>query len=98
LDPEEWISPHRWAHWEHQPASVAPRRGAQISLSGEASQPFCVGALLARQEMKCAIREIVNGVDSLELAVPPEQLDLSNSIVILRGLKSLPVRFRTRTA
>jgi hypothetical protein len=28
--------------------------------------------------------------------VPMEQLDLSSSMVILRGLKSLPVRFRTR--
>jgi cytochrome P450 len=56
---------------------------------------FCLGAMLARQEMKCAIREIVNSVKSLELAVPPDQLDLSSSMVILRGLKSLPVRFRT---
>ena len=55
---------------------------------------FCIGAMLARQEMKCAIREIVNSVKSLELAVPTEQLDLSDSMVILRGLKSLPVRFR----
>jgi hypothetical protein len=31
-------------------------------------------------------------VESLELAVPPEQLDLSDTMVILRGLKSLPVR------
>jgi cytochrome P450 len=59
---------------------------------------FCLGAMLARQEMKCAIREIVNSVESLELAVPPEQLDLSDSFVILRGLKSLPVRFRKRAA
>ena len=59
---------------------------------------FCLGAMLARQEIKCAIREIVSGVDSLELAVPPDQLDLSSSMVILRGLKSLPVRFRTRAA
>ena len=57
---------------------------------------FCLGAMLARQEMKCAIREIVNAVESLELAVPPDQLDLSASMVILRGLKSLPVRLRTR--
>lgn len=56
---------------------------------------FCIGAMLARQEMKCAIREIVNSVSSLEMAVPPEQLDLSSSMVILRGLKSLPVRFQT---
>jgi protein-tyrosine phosphatase len=48
--------------------------------------------MLARQEMKCSIREIVNNVDSIELALPSEQLDLSNSMVILRGLKSLPVR------
>jgi cytochrome P450 len=57
---------------------------------------YCVGAMLARQEMKCAIREIVNSVESLELAVPPEQLDMRTSIVILRGFKNLPVRFRTR--
>jgi cytochrome P450 len=59
---------------------------------------FCVGAMLARQEMKCAIREIVNSVESLQLAVPPEQLDMGVSMVILRGFKSLPVRFRTRAA
>jgi hypothetical protein len=40
----------------------------------------------------------VSSMDSLELAVPPEQLDLTSSMVILRGLKSLPVRFRTRVA
>jgi cytochrome P450 len=57
---------------------------------------FCLGAMLARQEMKCAVREIVNSIELLELAVPPEQLDLSNSMIILRGLKSLPVRIRKR--
>ena len=55
---------------------------------------YCLGAMLARQEMKCAIREIVNNVESIELAVTPEQLDLSASMVILRGLKTLPVRLR----
>jgi cytochrome P450 len=55
---------------------------------------FCIGAMLARQEIKCALREVVNSVESLELAVPADQLDLSSSMVILRGLKSLPVRFR----
>lgn len=54
---------------------------------------FCIGAMLARQEMKCAFREIVNNVKSLELAVSPGQLDLSSSFIVLRGLKSLPVRF-----
>jgi cytochrome P450 len=55
---------------------------------------FCLGAMLARQEMKCAFREIVNSVESLELVVSPDQLDMSTSMVILRTLKSLPVRFQ----
>jgi cytochrome P450 len=56
----------------------------------------CIGAILARQEIKCAIREIVNNVESLELAVPPDQLDLSGTMVILRGLNSLPLRLRCK--
>ena len=59
---------------------------------------FCLGSMLARQEMKYAVKEIVSSVDSLELAVPPEQLDLSSSMVILRGLKTLPVTFRAAKA
>jgi cytochrome P450 len=58
----------------------------------------CIGAMLARQEMKCAVREIVNGVESLELAAPPDQLDMTGTMVILRGLGSLPVRLRKRAA
>ncbi|HTV94897.1 MAG TPA: cytochrome P450 [Steroidobacteraceae bacterium] len=58
---------------------------------------FCLGAMLARQEMKCAVKQIVSCLDSLQLAVPPEQLDLSASMVILRGLRTLPVRFRIRS-
>jgi cytochrome P450 len=57
----------------------------------------CIGAMLARQEMKCAVKEIVNNVESLELAVPDEQLDFGGTMIILRGLKSLPVRLRRKT-
>ena len=59
---------------------------------------YCLGAFLARQEMKWAIKEIVNNAESLEVAVRPEDLDLSTSIPILRTLKSLPVRLRKRAA
>ncbi len=59
---------------------------------------FCLGAMLARQEMKCAIKEFVNAVESVEIAGPPDQLDLSGSMTILRGLKSFPVRLRLRAA
>ena len=72
------------------------RAGLNQHLAFGSGVHHCLGALLARQEMKCAIREIVNSVDSLELAVLPDQLDLSSTMVILRGLKSLPVRLRTR--
>jgi cytochrome P450 len=56
----------------------------------------CLGAVLARQEMKCAFREIVNNVESLELAIPEDKLDLSTTMVILRSLASLPVRLKRR--
>ncbi len=59
---------------------------------------YCIGAMLARQEMKCAIRELVNHVESLELAVPPDQVDMSTTMVILRSLSSLPVKLRKRAA
>jgi cytochrome P450 len=59
---------------------------------------YCLGAFLARQEMKWAIKEIVNNAESLELAVRPEDLDLSTSMPILRTLKSLPARLRKRAA
>jgi cytochrome P450 len=74
------------------------RTGLNQHLAFGTGVHHCLGALLARQEMKCALREIVTSVDSLELAVPPDQLDLSSTMVILRGLKSLPVRLRTRAA
>ena len=59
---------------------------------------YCLGAFLARQEMKWAIKELVNNVESLELALDPKDLDLSTSMPILRTLKSLPVRLRKRAA
>jgi cytochrome P450 len=74
------------------------RANANQQLAFGTGVHFCLGAMLARQEMKCAIREIVNSVESMELAVPPDRLDLSNSMVILRGLKRLPVRFQSRVA
>jgi cytochrome P450 len=57
---------------------------------------FCLGAFLARQEMKWAIKEIVNNVESLELTIDPNNLDFSTSMPVLRTMKSLPVRLRRR--
>jgi len=58
----------------------------------------CLGAHLARNEIKCAIREFVNRVESIELLVPERDLDFSGSLMMLRGLKSLPVRLRYSAA
>jgi cytochrome P450 len=59
---------------------------------------YCLGAFLARQEMKWAIKEFVNNAESIQLAVEPKDLDLSTSMPVLRTLRSLPVRLRKRAA
>jgi cytochrome P450 len=92
-----WASGNRDSQRFAQPDKFdMDRANANQHLAFGTGVHFCLGAMLARQEMKCAIREIVNSVESLELAVPSGQLDLSSSMVILRGLKHLPARFRTR--
>ena len=57
---------------------------------------FCLGAFLARQEMRWAIKEIVNNAESIELAVDPKDLDFSSSMPVLRTMRSLPVRLHRR--
>ena len=54
----------------------------------------CLGSHLARNEIKCAIREFVKRVESMELLVPEEELDYSESIMFLRAPKSLPVKLK----
>jgi cytochrome P450 len=94
-----WASGNRDAQRFAEPDKFdMDRANANQQLAFGTGVHFCIGAMLARQEMKCALREIVNSVQSLQLAVSPDQLDLSDSMVILRGLKRLPVRFRTRAA
>ncbi|WP_281783699.1 cytochrome P450 [Sinimarinibacterium flocculans] len=56
----------------------------------------CIGASLARMEIKCALREVVRRMDDIRLAVPENELRYGPSIVT-RGLLSLPIRFSKRT-
>lgn len=88
-DPQRFADPDRFD---------MDRSNTRLHLAFGTGVHFCLGAMLARQEMKCAIGEIVRSVDSLDLAVAQDELDLSASMVILRGLKSLPVHFRARRA
>jgi hypothetical protein len=39
-------------------------------------------------EMTCATKAVVNSMVSLQLAVPPEQLDLTRSTLMFRGLNA----------
>lgn len=54
----------------------------------------CLGAHLARNEIKCAVREFVAKVAAVELLVPEGELDFSDSVMMLRGPKSLPVKLK----
>ena len=53
---------------------------------------YCLGAPLARMESSIAFQVLFERLPNLQLAAAPEQLRW-NSSLILRGLKSLPVRF-----
>src|SRR5579862_8460764 len=71
------------------------RKNAGQHLTFGAGIHRCIGAMLARMELKCAFREIVNRMESLELTVPEDQLRIWGSFVF-RGLDNLPVRFTKR--
>ncbi|MEL7027697.1 MAG: cytochrome P450, partial [Pseudomonadota bacterium] len=55
----------------------------------------CVGAMLARMEMKCAFREVLTRMSSVRLADPDAEPDIWGTFVF-RGLRSLPVRFEKK--
>jgi cytochrome P450 len=55
---------------------------------------FCVGSHLARASQRALLAELVNRIDSLELAGEPEQIE--SSFVV--GLKKLPLRYRVSQA
>jgi cytochrome P450 len=54
---------------------------------------YCLGAPLARLETVIALRTLLSRVPELELAAPPDSLDWIGSGII-RGVLSLPVRYR----
>lgn len=57
----------------------------------------CIGQALARQEIKIALRGIVERLDNLRLADPDFEPEHHPSM-ILRGIKALPVTFEKRHA
>ena len=55
----------------------------------------CIGAMLARMEMKCAFREIINRMDDLKLTVADDAVNVWGTFVF-RGPRELPVQFKAR--
>src|SRR5690606_36075059 len=53
---------------------------------------YCLGAPLARLEGSIALNTLLQELPALELAIPENQIQWRSGLV-LRGLKSLPVRF-----
>lgn len=53
---------------------------------------YCLGAPLARLEGQTALATLLTRLPDLELAVPPEELRWRGGL-IMRGLRTLPVRF-----
>jgi cytochrome P450 len=51
---------------------------------------FCLGAQLARMEVRVLFTELVGRVEHLELAGPPA----SSSTIFVGGLKRLPIAYR----
>lgn len=56
---------------------------------------YCLGAPLARLEGQTALAGLLTRLPDLELAVPPEELRWRGGL-IMRGLRTLPVRFTPR--
>jgi len=67
-------------------------RQARSHLSFGYGPHFCVGASLARLEIKIAIETLLRRLPRLRLAVPVETLEWV-TIPIVRGLRSMPVRW-----
>ncbi|GAB2608669.1 cytochrome P450 [Streptomyces capparidis] len=76
------------------PDAFDPARPAPGHLAFGHGPHFCVGAALARAEARIAVGEVLRRLPGLELAVPESALRWWPS-VIMRGLFSLPVSFRT---
>jgi cytochrome P450 len=57
----------------------------------------CIGAMLARMEIKVSMRQIIRRLDNIRLAVPENELTYGHSMLV-RSLVSLPVTFTRRQA
>lgn len=80
-DPRRFEEPNRFV--------IDRKRNPHVSFGGGIH--FCLGAPLARMQMKAALTTFLRIMPRLELAVPLESLEWQR-VLILRGLDRLPAR------
>jgi cytochrome P450 len=91
-----WASGNRdAAKFEHADRFDLNRKNLAAHLTFGQGIHRCVGAMLARMEMKCAAREIVNRLDDYRLTRAGEP-EIWGTFVF-RGPRSLPVTFKRRS-
>ncbi|WP_426560579.1 cytochrome P450 [Angustibacter sp. McL0619] len=84
---------NRDARFAAEPDDFDPRRRADSHLAFGHGFHRCVGAELARMELRTAFRAIARRLPDLALAVDPDELKFRQQSVVF-GVDSLPVRLR----
>ena len=84
----ELTGDHQWIHVDIE------RANARDHLAFGWGTHYCVGAHLARAELRVAFRVLLERLDDIELARPLDPLPHEFSF-FLRPLKELPIRFST---
>ncbi len=79
-DPDVFENPHVF--------DVARTPNEHVTFGG-GGEHFCLGASLARAEIKATMRQLVERLPDLELAAPPNRLHSD----FVNGVKTMPVRF-----
>ena len=79
-DPEVFDNPHVF--------DVARTPNEHVTFGG-GGEHFCLGASLARAEIKATMRQLVDRLPDIELAAPPNRLHSD----FVNGIKTMPVRF-----
>ncbi len=79
-------SPSHWV-WQN-PQTFDPDRRPNRHIAFGVGEHSCVGAALARLEMKVLLEQMRRWVRSIELAGPVERVPS----IVLRGIKRLPLR------
>jgi cytochrome P450 len=70
------------------------RKNANEHLAFGAGVHFCLGAHLARMELRAFFRELLSRLDSLSLSAPSEDI----AALIVGGPKRVPIKYRLRPA